>query len=524
MKNKKLFKRAGRYLGVTLFGIIFSLAFLEAALWVFAGFQQVRQHWSNRSDVSDELVILALGESTTMPIHNSQGKDISWPALLEKELNQADLDIKIKVINEGRGGINSEYILQQLAAWLKKYQPDLVVSMMGINDYGQVEYEAQAGIKPTDFWSRFRTYQLAKLLINQSKQNSPSLIQDCSSAGNCMLQAAQALEIGNKSHAFKLWQQTLEYDPDNLTALLSLGNFYLDQNNADSAEKYFQILESKHSDQLSVTSALGRFYLISGQPEIATRYFEQVLAEDSKNVFAYIGLIDSLAGERNTRDNLEKIALRIEQNQVKSVSLQAILVHKAQRLGYQRELPNFSQEELDQALADPGSLVNAARHYVRFGKLDQAENFYLKILENDSLGSLPLIELLEFNPSASRTPSLAGQLKQLLTTNDQYAAHYQQLSSELKQRGIPLIAVQYPLRSTVPLEIIFENHSLVWIVDNEQSFERALAAEGVDKIFFDQFAGDFGHCTAQGNRLIAKNIKDKIVNHWSKIFQSEAQP
>jgi hypothetical protein len=76
----------------------------------------------------------------------------------------------------------------------------------------------------------------------------------------------------------------------------------------------------------------------------------------------------------------------------------------------------------------------------------------------------------------------------------------------------------------VPLEIIFENHSLVWIVDNEQSFERALAAEGVDKIFFDQFAGDFGHCTAQGNRLIAKNIKDKIVNHWSKIFQSEAQP
>ena len=85
--------------------------------------------------------------------------------------------------------------------------------------------------------------------------------------------------------------------------------------------------------------------------------------------------------------------------------------------------------------------------------------------------------------------------------------------------GIEIIFMQYPLRSVVPLKNIFENIK-VGIVDNEQNFKSAITVNSFSYYFVDIFAGDFGHCSREGNKLIAENLKNTILKD---IFQWKNQ-
>jgi len=49
------------------------------------------------------------------------------------------------------------------------------------------------------------------------------------------------------------------------------------------------------------------------------------------------------------------------------------------------------------------------------------------------------------------------------------------------------------------------------LVDNEKMFNEGVKREGYDEYFNDCFAGDFGHCTPKGNRLLAENIAGVIL-------------
>jgi len=95
--------------------------------------------------------------------------------------------------------------------------------------------------------------------------------------------------------------------------------------------------------------------------------------------------------------------------------------------------------------------------------------------------------------------------------------NYQKLKDILDKRKIKFVCMQYPLRSIVPLKNIFspEERKTIVFVDNEGAFKEALRKTGYSVYFQDVFAGDFGHCTAKGNRLIAENIFQTIL---SEIF------
>ena len=88
---------------------------------------------------------------------------------------------------------------------------------------------------------------------------------------------------------------------------------------------------------------------------------------------------------------------------------------------------------------------------------------------------------------------------------------YRALLQSLLQRQIRLVAVQYPGRSVEPLRRLFEPGLGVLFVDNEASFQRAVAREGYSELFVDDCYGDFGHGTARGNRLLARNVAAVIL-------------
>jgi len=70
-----------------------------------------------------------LGESTTRR---------QYPRFLEEILNQRNTGIKFSVIDKGLSGVHTEVILSQLENNLDIYKPDMVVAMIGVNDFSWV--------------------------------------------------------------------------------------------------------------------------------------------------------------------------------------------------------------------------------------------------------------------------------------------------------------------------------------------------------------------------------------------------
>ena len=93
----------------------------------------------------------------------------------------------------------------------------------------------------------------------------------------------------------------------------------------------------------------------------------------------------------------------------------------------------------------------------------------------------------------------------------QLRENYRQVKTMVSQAGLKLVAVQYPLRPSADLKQMLEADPAVLFVDNQQIFQDAVSREGYVEYFTDRFAGDFGHCTAKGNQLLANNIAQVIA-------------
>ena len=108
--------------------------------------------------------------------------------------------------------------------------------------------------------------------------------------------------------------------------------------------------------------------------------------------------------------------------------------------------------------------------------------------------------------------------KKLIVKKEYYAEatqyNYKKLKEILDQRDIKLVCVQYPMRPIEPLKKIFAAQEGVVFVDNEDIFKRAVKGEGYKEYFTDMFAGDFGHCTPRGNKLLAENISRAILKKY----------
>jgi hypothetical protein len=95
--------------------------------------------------------------------------------------------------------------------------------------------------------------------------------------------------------------------------------------------------------------------------------------------------------------------------------------------------------------------------------------------------------------------------------NPETRDNYLKLKSVLDKRGIKLVCMEYPVRSVKPLKEMFPIRNDIVFIDNEKIFKDALKDNSYEALFKDIFAGDFGHCTEKGNRLLAKNIAEVIL-------------
>ena len=127
MKKFIIYENIKKILLVIL-GIILSLVFLEIGLQITSfTLSIIKECKKEIIKDTNTITILCLGESTT---------DGQWPPILQAILNKKSKNKKFIVIDEALSGTNTRRIAEKIENYLIKYNADIVISMMGINDSG----------------------------------------------------------------------------------------------------------------------------------------------------------------------------------------------------------------------------------------------------------------------------------------------------------------------------------------------------------------------------------------------------
>jgi Flp pilus assembly protein TadD len=460
-----------------LCAIFFFLSVLEIGLRL-AGLIMVSA-WEKRNNDSlrkrGAYRILCLGESTTA------GKAEAYPALLEAALSSLVPEKTFSVINCGIPSVNSTRLLSQLNKDLDKYDPDMVIAMMGINDgEDYVFFEAQNIPALKRFLSSFKVYRLMKLLgrhgmskmreygfsgltvsgpapgrwtvFIKNDLNYPEFGKFIGKPSAAVIQreclrAKNDFERGRYDQAEQRYKKIIELAPDNDEAYVTYALFYNKQDKFPQAALLLQKAIALAPHKAKAYIFLGWCYEEMREYDQARLMFLKAAEVEPRNPEAYIGLgyVCERQGSYTEAEPLFK----------KALGLNHAYDHRCYKF-----LSGLYRQRGDKARAEEYSLL----------------------LEKPN----------RYNP---------------LTI-----ANYQKLKSiVVDARGKKLVCMSYPLESIGLLQKVFGGQPDVVLVDNGQIFKDAVAEHGYDHYFIDMFAGNFGHCTKKGNSLLANNVAEAIV-------------
>lgn len=182
-----------RWLALVGFAVVVSVVGLEltlqgAALVVGATGRDPVTGW-----ISGNTRVLAVGDSSTYGLFLPPEE--SWPAQFEGLWNAEVESPKIEVINLGYPGTNSSVLLNNLPGMLDTFRPDVVLIMIGTNDFWtdvvDRKEEAEGTFDRASIWLRehSRVYKLAYMVrrsffdpgeldLGERLNLPPSLIDD----------------------------------------------------------------------------------------------------------------------------------------------------------------------------------------------------------------------------------------------------------------------------------------------------------------------------------------------------------
>jgi len=445
-------RRAGRIplwtrVSMVIGGLFFSLLLLEVSLRI-CGFlalsvREAKNIYALRQ--KENYRIMCIGESTTA-LHG----DDCYPSQLQEILNLKKGSLPgFSVINKGIPATTTTKILDQLEANLNRYDPDVVIAMIGINDAGDMlPYGVDSPRKRKRFLASLSTYKLFRIMqgkyIEMAGGRVPyrgylDLSRDY--AGHDMYERAS-----------KVLRKAIFAAPERPEAYNFLGLLYHNRlGDINKAESLFResISVAPHKDM--AYSYLGGCLWSQDRFDEAVDAYKKAISVNPRNSFHYM----QQAAMYNNYDSTESAAMVFKE-------LAEIDPHADRALSflsrYYRMIGEYKKADIFEAKAEGFRL--------RFYKIETRHN-------------------------------------------------YREIRRTLKKRGVPLVCVQYPMRSLEPLKRMLEPYNDTIFIDNEKIFKEAVDEKGYETYFTDSFAGDFGHCTRDGNRILADNIAETVLKHVS---------
>ena len=459
-------------LALVVFGLLVGVVVLEIGLriagLVFLSVQERRNQLSLHEGHTYR--VLCIGESTT-----ALGGEDSYPSQLERSLNARGKGVSFSVINRGLPAVTTDVIVGHLEENLARYGPDVVVAMMGIND--PADADVTGGQRLTAFVEALRTYKLLRWIWLGTRARLASWRHGA--------EADRAADRGTE----EALARRVRDNPHDATALIELG----------------KLRAARHELALA---------------EVALR--SAVIADpQNQRAWLELGLVQMGAHEHAEAEATLQHTIALDPTaQIPRVALVQLYWFSDRPEDARRT----AEELVDAGLANDAvrdwlrhAPATLATWYAQHGRLDDAER-----------------ELQTFHP---RTPAERAYLLRTLgslarmrgdqASADDYLRQADALASDglpertrrsylemlrlLEACGIPLVAVQYPVRSVEPLRRLLGARKDVWIVDNEAVFKEALRQAPYAEYFIDTFGGDFGHTTPRGARLLAENVAQSIL-------------
>ncbi|MDD5561005.1 MAG: tetratricopeptide repeat protein [Candidatus Omnitrophica bacterium] len=529
-------------------GIFFSLILLEIVLRVGGFIFLSLQELNNLQAIYNKGAyrIMCLGESTT----EGGGIGGAYPKELEIILNERNMGIRFSVINKGLSRIKTPYIVANLENNLNKYNPNMVIAMIGANDIG-IEYYKGISDEETFLFKNIRAYTFLRTLwmhvVNKikAKNNEISLMQDGSISAkpfenktsgpiqhlkqkgypdikSCIEKGNYYVSKGQWNEANSLFLEAIKMAPENDELYVSSGECYVRQANYTQAEESLHKAIALNQKNETAHFELGLCYRLQHKLTEAKNQYEKIIKLNKKEYEAYIELAMIYWEEGN-------------QVKLEEVLNQAIMVHPEILDAYiifgdfYKSVKNYVAAEdifkkaLELCPNDSKAYIELGWTYAFLKKFDLAEGLFRKALqltpENEvalrSLGGLYQTqgEYEKAEKYFEKADEIANRSRSTYC-NPGTRKNYRKIKRILDERGIKLVCVQYPMRSIRPLKDIFQGQEGIVFVDNEGIFKERVAKDGSKKYFLDMFAGDFGHCTLEGNRLLAKNIADVILKQY----------
>jgi lysophospholipase L1-like esterase len=448
------------------FGLILAILLAEVALRLL-GHAFLQDHSVDKGSARNPSAvrILALGESTTQFLDGS-----SWPLTLEEILNSR-CNASVKVYNEGISGTTSTFIVYRLPSQMEKYDPDIVIAMMGINDNG--------------------------LSASIPKQGTLHFVAEHSRLIGLLRWA-----IGGKDEGYA-WPASFE-KAENIQTEIDEGlkewkDFYVDAEEMRS-KGYGEVLQLAYD--LDIDSALKKLsevetnetlhlsheirgdILSLGSPELSLEEYEKSLSlRYTPRIQFKMAAYYMRFGELNKSEAMYLLGLQKDPNNVRALGDLASL---------QLSMGKYSQSE---------------ENYRKTMEFEVPDSFLYRETKNMLQAGIPPDEIKAFYRRLGYNLNIYKDAKDSVITRE----NRNRMQQIIAGKGALLIAMQYPTYSLGDLEGQFDDPSNVLFVGNEDNFRKELAERPYEEVFTDRFGGSFGHATAFGNRLIAENVANAIA-------------
>ncbi|MFH0753816.1 MAG: tetratricopeptide repeat protein [Candidatus Omnitrophota bacterium] len=387
-------------------------------------------------------------------------------------------------------GTNTNVIAALLEQKIDKYRPDLVITMMGVNDNGgHLPYTVDSMSGVERFWDSFRAYKLLRLVgmhITARIKGVPLPLR----RDNGLVKKGHPAGAWDEAHAQdeqmsflkreKECRDAIALNPGDDQAYVRLGVVLKEREALAASEKAFQRAIEINPQGDVAYAELGWLYGAHSRMPEAIAAFKRSTEINSGNTRVW----DALAA-----------------------AYQSTHQYALAEAAYQKELEIVPQED--------ESFGNMGMFYLRQGAAIKAEAIFEKAIEihPDDDRAYARLALLYCEMGKDdlcreytrKTKEMSGDVYGPMTRNN-----YQKVKQVLLQKKVGWICVQYPTLSVASLQEVVGSGEGIVFVDNERLFKVAVQREGYTQYFIDTMGGTWGHCTDAGNKLLAKNIANVI--------------
>ncbi|MBI2653871.1 tetratricopeptide repeat protein [Candidatus Woesearchaeota archaeon] len=521
-----------RKIRIAIFRFLLIIILLEVVLRVNAfGYIAWQRHQNKAGNTMGTYRILALGGSETADLRNGQG---SWPEELGVILNKESKNVKFKVFNEGISPGISYDIVRNLNDNLDKYKPHVVITMMGVN-------EPDFYFKPKDnqkiilILKDFRIYNLIKFSIKSLKQEIIKKIE-------------WYREKKYKAEERKL-KMKVEKEPGNLNALAELGKFYGQYGKyAKSAQVAKKLLEVQ-PDDFKPQSNLGYGFFLAGMYEDAERVLKKIIELKPDDKYAYLYLAQLYIKTNRPREALveylrylqvikeydehvfiqsARLYMQLNNSFMAYTMLKGVIEQNSgkieeifwigelyEKLEKTNETVELLRRTIEKNQTNYAAYAELAWHYLKNNRSQEAEGLLENIKEKNAkiMAYGTLATRYEKNRQFDEADKMIN--KAFKESESYYRPtpkeNYRKLYKTLNERGIKLIAMQYPTLDVRDLKNYFRGDEDIIFVSNEENFKKALENASYNEYFLDNIRPTFGHPTLKANQLVTENVANVIL-------------